>query len=64
MAGNTEPGFDIYALQALRNILNYDHHIYKYYGSGTTPPCEENVEWFVFAQPRSASKDQIDFLKR
>lgn len=32
---------------------------YAYVGSFTTPPCTENVEWFVFRDPVPASRDQI-----
>jgi len=33
--GAAAPGFDIDALTALRNILNMDHAMYRYYGSET-----------------------------
>jgi hypothetical protein len=41
--GGVKSGFEMDALISLRNILNYDHHIYRYYGSETRPPCAENV---------------------
>lgn len=33
---------------------------YRYTGSLTTPPCSEIVEWVVYADPITASKEQID----
>lgn len=35
-------------------------HYYHYVGSLTTPPCSENIQWFLLKQPDTASKDQID----
>lgn len=34
-------------------------HFYHYTGSLTTPPCTENVQWFLLKQPVTASSDQI-----
>lgn len=33
---------------------------YHYAGSLTTPPCSEIVDWIVFADPITASKEQIE----
>jgi carbonic anhydrase len=33
---------------------------YKFMGSLTTPPCSENVKWFVYKTPLTASKEQIN----
>ncbi|XP_021504224.1 carbonic anhydrase 6 [Meriones unguiculatus] len=41
------------------NILNMlpqdTRHYYTYQGSLTTPPCTENVKWFVFREPSKIS---------
>ena len=39
------------------------NHYYHYVGSLTTPPCSENVQWFLLKQPDQASKDQIDTFR-
>jgi hypothetical protein len=55
-------GFNYMAFQGLLNLLNADNHMFFYYGSETTPPCREEVLWMVYAQPRSLSKAQFDYL--
>ena len=34
-------------------------HYYHYIGSLTTPPCSENVQWYLLKNPNNASKKQI-----
>lgn len=42
-----------------RHILPDDWRFYHYEGSLTTPPCSENVQWFVLRRPIEISKEQI-----
>ncbi|XP_057558560.1 carbonic anhydrase 6 [Hippopotamus amphibius kiboko] len=35
------------------------HYYYSYWGSLTTPPCTENVHWFVLADTVKLSKTQV-----
>ncbi|MBL8863732.1 MAG: carbonic anhydrase family protein [Planctomycetes bacterium] len=37
---------------------------YRYSGSLTTPPCSEEVAWFVLQQPIQASRAQIDAFRK
>ncbi len=47
------------------DILPADiQHYYHWKGSLTTPPCSENVEWFLMRTPVEASKDQIAALRK
>lgn len=39
-------------------------HYYHYIGSLTTPPCSENVQWFLLKTPSTASKDQINAFRK
>lgn len=45
--------------------LNFpkDKSYYTYKGSLTTPPCTENVTWFVFQQPITVAIDQVKLLQ-
>jgi len=38
-------------------------HYYHYVGSLTTPPCSENVQWYILKQPQTASKEQIEEMR-
>jgi carbonic anhydrase len=39
-------------------------HYFHYVGSLTTPPCSENVQWYLLKQPAQASKDQIEAFRK
>ncbi|XP_051027061.1 carbonic anhydrase 6-like [Acomys russatus] len=44
----------------IRNMLPQDiQHYYTYLGSLTTPPCTENVKWFVFQDTTKLSLSQV-----
>ena len=38
-------------------------HYYHYIGSLTTPPCSENVQWYLMKKPNTASKYQIEKMR-
>lgn len=40
-------------------LLPADRQVYAYSGSLTTPPCKEEVKWFVMNEPIELSADQI-----
>jgi len=39
-------------------------HYFHYIGSLTTPPCSENVQWYLLKQPAQASKTQIEAFRK
>lgn len=39
-------------------------HYYHYVGSLTTPPCTENVNWYLIKMPNSISKEQIKAFRK
>ena len=39
-------------------------HYYHYIGSLTTPPCSENVQWYLLKTPRTASAAQISHFRK
>ncbi len=41
-------------------LLPSDHSYYTFLGSLTTPPCSENVTWFVLKHPVSVSAAEIE----
>lgn len=46
-----------------RNLLAPFHHYYKYEGSETFPPCQENVTWYVLKEPIEIGRSQILALR-
>ncbi len=48
-----------------KNLLPADkNNYYHYVGSLTTPPCSENVEWYLLKEPAQASKEQIEAFRK
>ena len=45
-------------------LLPTDRGYWTYTGSLTTPPCTEGVRWFVFEQPLSISRSQLQAFAR
>ena len=46
------------------DLLPDNHQLFHYSGSLTTPPCSENVNWFVMKSPIEVSDSQVDrFVK-
>ena len=41
-------------------LLPVDHGYYTFPGSLTTPPCSENVTWFVLKHPVTVSRAEIE----
>jgi len=46
------------------NLFPSVKEYYHYNGSLTTPPCTENVSWFVLKKPVEVSKEQMLFFER
>jgi len=47
-------------LYDIKSLMPEDKEYYKFKGSLTTPPCSENVKWFVYKTPLSVSKEQVN----
>ena len=45
------------------DLLPNIKHAYRYNGSLTTPPCSEDVKWFVLTTPIEMSQSQIAAFK-
>ena len=42
----------------VKSLMPTNKDYYKFTGSLTTPPCTENVKWFVYKTPLTVSKEQ------
>jgi len=48
-----------------QNLLPMDAaDYYHYVGSLTTPPCSENVQWYLLKTPKTASAAQIEHFRK
>jgi carbonic anhydrase len=45
-------------------LLPDDRQVFHYSGSLTTPPCSENVNWFVMRTPIEVSDEQVDQFEK
>ncbi|MCU7865592.1 MAG: carbonic anhydrase family protein, partial [Candidatus Thiodiazotropha sp. (ex Lucinoma borealis)] len=45
-------------------LLPSDHQVFHYSGSLTTPPCSENVNWFVMKTPVEVSDAQVILFEK
>ncbi len=48
----------------LDTLLPQDQRYYQFFGSMSTPPCEEGVLWMVLKQPVSLSAAQLQLFAR
>ena len=58
-----EEMFDTVQINATE-LLPTDRGYYTYAGSLTTPPCTENVTWFVLKHPVTISNEDVERLSR
>lgn len=45
-------------------LPKHSDHYFHFMGSLTTPPCSENVKWYVMKEVQSASKEQIEKMRK
>ena len=55
---STHSGFTLNAADFLPTDLGY----YRYQGSLTTPPCSEEVDWYVLREIRTISQEQVSAI--
>ncbi len=48
----------------LDRLMPENRATFRYSGSLTTPPCSEDVHWFVYAEPIELSRDQIKVFRK
>lgn len=63
--------FEIHMMKSLNiaKILPVSEHkkpvySYHYKGSGTKPPCDENIYWFIYETPLAIKSNAIAHLKK
>lgn len=56
--GNTETKISDVTIN-VQDFIPQSQQFYRYYGSLTTPPCSENLNWIVFQEPVEMSTAQI-----
>lgn len=44
-------------------LKRHTRRFFKYVGSLTTPPCTENVTWYILGKVRRVSKEQVALIK-
>ena len=54
---------DAHALINARDLMPSEGKYFRYSGSLTTPPCSEQVDWYVLQQPMTFSIEQIGRIR-
>ena len=44
-------------------LLPVSRNYYQYFGSLTSPPCTEGVNWIIIKQPVRVSQEQVSWQK-